>query len=121
MAAVSNGTLVYWYTLDNQYPPPMIEYAPVRWVAFLVSALFPLLAGRAMMASREVKAIWLNAVGVAALLAFVSLILRGAMDSTDADTFRMYEAQTVLHLCAVYILVGVLLVFSSKWQVLSLL
>ncbi|KAJ2065359.1 hypothetical protein GGI17_000411 [Coemansia sp. S146] len=115
MATVSNGTLVYWYTLDNQYPPPMIEYDPVRWVAFLVSALFLLLSGRALMASRAAKAMWLNAVGVAAILAFISLILRGAMDSTDADTFRMYEAQTVLHLCAAYILVGVLLVFSSKW------
>ncbi|KAJ2022742.1 hypothetical protein H4S03_009464, partial [Coemansia sp. S3946] len=88
MATVSSGALVYWYTLDNQYPPPMIEYDPVRWVAYLVSALFLLLTGRALMASRAAKAMWLNAVGIAAILAFISLILRGAMDSTEADTFR---------------------------------
>ncbi|KAJ2034369.1 hypothetical protein H4S04_009160, partial [Coemansia sp. S16] len=91
MATVSSGALVYWYTLDNQYPPPMIEYDPVRWVAYLVSALFLLLTGRALMASRAAKAMWLNAVGIAAILAFISLILRGAMDSTEADTFRMIE------------------------------
>ncbi|KAJ2475316.1 hypothetical protein EV174_005322, partial [Coemansia sp. RSA 2320] len=60
MPGLENDMLVYRYTLDNEYPPPMIEYEPVRWVAFLVSALFPLLAGRVLMVGRAAKAAWFN-------------------------------------------------------------
>ncbi|KAJ2478489.1 hypothetical protein IWW56_003685 [Coemansia sp. RSA 2131] len=110
-----NNTLVYQYTLNNQYPPPMLEYDPERWVAYLMSAVFPLLAVRLLMAGRAMQAPWLCVAVVAPVLLFISLILRGAMGRTDSDAFRMYETQTVLHLCAGIVSVGMLLVFAAKW------
>ncbi|KAJ2779103.1 hypothetical protein H4R18_004202 [Coemansia javaensis] len=116
-ARVANGTLVYRYTLDNEYPPPMIEYVPVRWVAFVFSAVFPLLAIRAVAVGRAVRAPWICAAALAPLLLFIALVLRGAAGAWDGDAFRMYETQTVLHLCAGHVLVGVLLAFAAKWYV----
>ncbi|KAJ2796942.1 hypothetical protein H4R20_005363, partial [Coemansia guatemalensis] len=115
MESIGNNTLVYKYTLDNEYPPPMIQYDPVRWIAFVVSALFPLLATRVLLVARATRSPWLCAAGVAPLLLFIALVLRGAMGQADGDAFRMYEAQTVLHLCAGFVLVGMLLVFAAEW------
>ncbi|KAJ2708880.1 hypothetical protein H4R19_004526 [Coemansia spiralis] len=112
-----NSTLVYRYTLNNEYPPPMIEYAPVRWVAFVFAAVFPLLAARVLAAARAARALWLCTAALAPILLFVALVLRGAMGrgTGDGDAFRMYETQTVLHLCAGHALVGMLLAFAAKW------
>ncbi|KAJ2790665.1 hypothetical protein H4R21_006466, partial [Coemansia helicoidea] len=113
--ALRNSTLVYRYTLDNEYPPPMIEYAPVRWIAFVFAALFPLLAARVLAAARSARALWLCTAALAPILLFVALILRGAMGRDGSDAFRMYETQAVLHLCAGHVLVGMLLAFGAKW------
>ncbi|KAJ1732537.1 hypothetical protein LPJ61_001995 [Coemansia biformis] len=116
MEAVSrNSTLVYRYTLDNEYPPPMIEYAPVRWIPFVFAALFPVLVARVLAAARATRAPWLCAAALAPILLFIALVLRGAMGRGDGDAFRMYETQTVLHLCAGHTLVGMLLAFAAKW------
>ncbi|KAJ2679192.1 hypothetical protein GGI25_001760 [Coemansia spiralis] len=115
MKPANTTTLVYSYTLNNEYPPPMLQYDPVRWIAYLVSALFPLLAIRVLMVARQVQRLWLCMAGLASLLMFIALILRGAMGRADADAFRMYETQTVLHLCSGYILVGLLLAFAARW------
>ncbi|KAJ1797155.1 hypothetical protein LPJ59_003316 [Coemansia sp. RSA 2399] len=115
MNKVTNTTLVYSYTLGNEYPPPMVQYDPVRWIAYLMSALFPLLAVRVLMVVRQTQRLWVCAASLASLLMFISLILRGAMGRTDGDAFRMYETQTILHLCSGYILVGLLLAFAARW------
>ncbi|KAJ2616951.1 hypothetical protein H4S08_000549 [Coemansia sp. RSA 1365] len=115
MENIGNNTLVYKYTLDNEYPPPMIQYSPVRWIAFVVSALFPLLAARVLAVARATRSPWLCAAGVAPLLLFIALVLRGATGQEDGDAFRMYQAQMVLHLCAGFVLVGMLLVFAAEW------
>ncbi|KAJ1668208.1 hypothetical protein IW140_000488 [Coemansia sp. RSA 1813] len=115
MENVANTTLVYSYTLGNEYPPPMIQYGPVRWIAYLMSALFPLLAVRVLMVARQTRRLWVCAASLTSLLMFISLLLRGAMGRTDSDAFRMYETQTVLHLCSGYILVGLLLAFAARW------
>ncbi|KAJ2339404.1 hypothetical protein GGF43_006653, partial [Coemansia sp. RSA 2618] len=110
-----NHALVYQYTLNNEYPPPMLEYDPVRWIAYLMAAVFPVLAARVLMVGRAMQAPWLCMAVVAPVLMFVALILRGAMGRTESDAFRMYETQTVLHLSAGFVLVGMLLVFAAKW------
>ncbi|KAJ2847607.1 hypothetical protein IWW36_003771 [Coemansia brasiliensis] len=112
---VGNNTLVYQYTLDNEYPPPMLEYEPVQWIAYLMSAIFPLLAVRVLMVGRAIRAPWLCVAMLAPVLMFIALILRGAMGTTESDAFRMYETQTVLHLSAGFVLNGMLLVIAAKW------
>ncbi|KAJ1935681.1 hypothetical protein GGF37_005904 [Kickxella alabastrina] len=115
MSGARNVTLVYSYTLGNEYPPPMIEYEPVRWVAYLMSALFPLLAVRVLMVARSAQILWFSAAGFGCVLVFIALVLRGAMGADEEDAFRVYETQTVLHLCAGFVLVGVMLGFAAKW------
>ncbi|KAI7834352.1 hypothetical protein BX661DRAFT_177065 [Kickxella alabastrina] len=111
MDCARNVTLVYSYTLGNEYPPPMIEYEPVRWVAYLMSALFPLLAVRVLMVARSAQILWFSAAGFGCVLVFIALVLRGAM----GRCIPVYETQTVLHLCAGFVLVGVMLGFAAKW------
>ncbi|KAJ1733057.1 hypothetical protein LPJ72_003064 [Coemansia sp. Benny D160-2] len=115
MDKVTNTTLVYSYTLGNEYPPPMIEYDPIRWIAYLISALFPLLMIRVLMIARQAQRLWLCSASLASLLMFISLLLRGAMGRSDGDAFRMYETQMVLHLCSGLMLVGLLLAFAARW------
>ncbi|KAJ1849863.1 hypothetical protein LPJ70_000208 [Coemansia sp. RSA 2708] len=116
METVGNNTLVYQYTLGNEYPPPMIEYEPVRWIAYLMSVVFPLLAVRMLMVGRAMRAPWLCVGALAPSLMFLALVLRGAMGS-ESDAFRMYEAQAVLYLSAGVVLTAMHLVVAAKWQV----
>ncbi|KAJ2707317.1 hypothetical protein FB645_000828 [Coemansia sp. IMI 203386] len=111
----TNNTLVYSYTPGNRYPPPMIQYEPVRWIAYLLCAVFPLLAVRVLVVAKQTRALWLCTAAVASILMFVSLLLRGAMGRDSDDAFRMYETETALHLCAGYVLVGVLMRFAAEW------
>lgn len=113
----SNGTLVYNYTLGNEYPPPMITYEPVDWVAYVMAGLFVLLAARIIMVANTTKTLWFSAIGISPVMMFVSMILRGAMDQSAAgsDSVELYEASTVLHLCSGYALVGALAMLAAKW------
>ncbi|KAJ2782932.1 hypothetical protein GGI15_002751 [Coemansia interrupta] len=93
----------------------MITYEPVRWISYLMSALFPLLAARTLMVAKATRSLWLCAAGLASVLMFISLLLRGAMSRDQDDAFRMYETESALHLSAGYVLVGVLLKFTAEW------
>ncbi|KAJ2161910.1 hypothetical protein GGF46_001101 [Coemansia sp. RSA 552] len=109
-----NNTLVYAYTAGNTFPPPMLQYTPVRWVAFVMAALFPALAVRALVAARAARVAWLGAAGAAgAALELVALILRGSAAGDDA--VRMYAAQMALHLSGGVVLAAAQLALTGRW------
>ncbi|KAJ1926634.1 hypothetical protein EC988_010286, partial [Linderina pennispora] len=88
-----NDTLVYNYTLGNDYPPPALQYDPVRWIAYLMAAICLPIGVQVGIVGHKTNSLWLGVAGMASVLMFISLVLRGAMGKTDADPFKMYEAE----------------------------